>query len=197
MGPWVWRLCGSAEFLISQNIGLCPRSMQIYGLWAQKPIRSAVIKDVPDVIGVIRRFIPSIVVMLRRPMNPMDRSWGSCGGISNGVRDLEILGCLRGTSALRMKPPERGRENGFDAATKLGLTGKPAKPSQDIHRKSQPHRLVLTASPNAIVRHYKAPQWKQSSYDMRADNHRLRIQAELDQAMQLNGHVVAAQSGWF
>ena len=157
----MWILCGSAEFLIGQNIGLCPRSMQIYGLWAQKPIRSAVIKEVPDVIGVIRGYIPSIVIMLRRPMNSMDRSWGRYRGISNGVRHLEILGCLRGTSTLRMKPPERGRENGFDATTKLGLTRKPAKPSQVIHRKSQPRRLVLTASPKAIVRHHKAHQCKQ------------------------------------
>ena len=154
-------------------------------------------KDVPDVIGVIRGLIPSIVVMLRRPMNPIDRSWGSCGGIPNGVRHFEILGCLRGTSALCMKPPERDPENGFDAATKLGLTRKPARPSQALHRKSQSRRLVLTASPNAIVLHYKAPQWKKSSYDMRADNYRLRSQAELDQAMQLNSHVVAAQSIWY
>ena len=101
-----------------------------------------------------------------------------------------------------MKPPENGRENGFDAAiqgspaTKLGLTGKQAKPSQVIHRKFQPCRLVLTVSPKAIVLHHKAHQWEQSSYDVRADNHRLRIQAELDPAMQLYGHVVAAQQSW-
>ena len=52
------------------------------GFEPKKPIESAIINDVPDVIGVICGFIPSIVVMLRYPMDPIDRSWVSCGGIS-------------------------------------------------------------------------------------------------------------------
>ena len=48
--------------------------MQICGIGTQKPIQSAFINDVRDVIGVICGLIPSIVVMLRYPIDRIDRS---------------------------------------------------------------------------------------------------------------------------